>query len=179
MKAGWVNGQDQDHRRNTTRWVHSRFVSLVSTVWLRRWTSGMILFYRSRRETIESNGYRWVTSSKWGYVTWTVKLFRVFEFFILIFVSFLFWIDFIFEVSFLEISDLRGEIFDPREVCNEIYRVLWILRIFKFESIFFYKIKILFFYSSSLLYQCILYILKHSKQRVRLFLILNFLFRLC
>lgn len=84
-------------------------------------------------------------SSKWGYVTWTVKLFRVFEFFILIFVSFLFWIDFIFEVSFLEISDLRGEIFDPREVCNEIYRVLWILRIFKFESIFFYKIKILFF----------------------------------
>lgn len=84
-------------------------------------------------------------SSKWGYVTWTVKLFRVFEYFILIFVSFLFWIDFIFEVSFLEISDLRGEIFDPREVCNEIYRVLWILRIFKFESIFFYKIKILFF----------------------------------
>lgn len=75
-------------------------------------------------------------SSKWGYVTWTVKLFRVFEFFILIFVSFLFWIDFIFEVSFLEISDLRGEIFDPREVCNEIYRVLWILRIFKFEKIF-------------------------------------------
>lgn len=105
MKAGWVNGQDQDHRRNTTRWVHSRFVSLVSTVWLRRWTSGMILFYRSRRETIESNGYRWVTSSKWGYVTWTVKLFRVFEFFILIFVSFLFWI------LFLRLVFLRFRIF--------------------------------------------------------------------
>lgn len=151
----------------------TRFHRLVKE--MNVWDDSFLSIEERRSKVMDTDGSR---SSKWGYVTWTVKLFRVFEFFILIFVSFLFWIDFIFEVSFLEISDLRGEIFDPREVCNEIYRVLWILRIFKFESIFFYKIKILFFYSSSLLYQCIL-ILKHSKQRVRLFLILNFFFRLC
>lgn len=138
----------------------------------------MILFYRSRRETIESNGYRWVTIEQMRLCYVNRKTFPRFRIFYSYF-CFFSLLDFIFEVSFLEISDLRGEIFDPREVCNEIYRVLWILRVFKFESIFFYKIKILFFYSSLLLYQCILYILKHSKQRVRLFLILNFLFRLC
>lgn len=102
MKAGlgWVNGQDQDHRHNTTRWVHSRFVSLV---WLRRWMSGMILFYRSRRETIESNGYRRVTIEQMRLCYVNRK-----TFFILIFVSFFFSFGYI---LFLRFSFLRFWIF--------------------------------------------------------------------